>query len=55
MLRLTPQYREEAGTLKKPTMIVVAIAFWIGISVAGEKDPAVNVPKVLTLGSLSKG
>jgi hypothetical protein len=54
MLRLTPQFREEAVTVKKATMIVVAIALWIGISVASEKDPVVNVPKVLTLGSLSK-
>src|SRR5512134_505567 len=54
MLRLTAQYQKEAGTVKKATTIVVAIALWIGISVAGEKDPAVNVPKVLTLGSLSK-
>jgi len=54
MLRLTPYFREEDGTVKRSTMIVIAIALWAGISLAGEKDPAVNVPKILTLGSLSK-
>lgn len=40
--------------MKKGTMIVLAIALWTGISAAGEKDTAVNLPKVLTLGSLSR-
>lgn len=40
--------------MKKGTMIVLAIVLCTGISAAGEKDPAVNLPKVLTLGSLSK-
>jgi len=54
MLRLTQQFRKEAGTVKKGTMILVVVALWIGISAASGKDPVVDLPKILTLGSLSK-
>lgn len=40
--------------MKKAATIVIAIALWMGISVAGEKVPVMNVPNVLTLGSLSR-
>jgi hypothetical protein len=54
MLRLIPQIRGEAGTVKKATMIVVAFVLWSGMSVASEKGPATELPKILTLGTLSK-
>ena len=40
--------------MKKATIIVVAIALWIGISSAGDSTTGKDAPKVLVLGSLSK-
>ena len=39
--------------MKKTTIIVVAIALWIGISTASETIPGRDVPKDFILGSLS--
>jgi predicted CXXCH cytochrome family protein len=39
--------------VKKSTIIVVAVALWIGISSAGDTTTGKDVPKELVLGSLS--
>jgi hypothetical protein len=54
MLRLTPHFRQEAENVKKATMIGVAIVLWGGISAASGKGPAADLPKIITLGTLSK-
>ena len=40
--------------MKKATVIVVALALWIGVSAGAGSAAGGGVPKVLTLGSLSK-
>ena len=40
--------------MKNATVVVMAIALWVGVSAAGEKAGVGNVPKVLLLGSLSQ-
>jgi hypothetical protein len=40
--------------VKNATVVVMAIALWVGVSAAGEKAGVGNVPKVLLLGSLSQ-
>ena len=40
--------------MKRATMIGIAILLWSGISVASGKDPAADLPEIVTMGSLSK-
>jgi hypothetical protein len=46
--------RKETGTVKKTTILLVAIALGIGVSASSETIAVGNVPKILVLGSLSR-
>lgn len=54
MLRLTPQFRQEDGTVRQATMIGLAVVLFSAISVAVDDGSASDLPKIVTMGSLSK-